>query len=105
MGERTLEVNTEDIDDVFLNHIREVNTQPRINALEEADLTMPEYTRICRKCRDATSLETPYHYYTECPAVLETRRDHLKSYLMYETHPQWSPRSFVDFFKTLDLEN
>ena len=81
------------------------NTQQVIDPLNEADLTKPENARACRRCRDATSLETPYHLYTECPAVWGSRRDHLQTYQINVQHPFWRPQAFVDFFKSLHLEN
>ena len=100
---KTTETHDE-ISDNFLEPTNGNNT-PTLNPLHEADLTRPENAKICRLCRDASSLETPYHLYTECPSVWKLRRDHLHTYHMHDENPQWKPQTFVDFFKTLDLEN
>ena len=100
----SVDINDE-IDENFLSHINNAQPPPILNPLHEADLTKQENARVCRKCKDPTSLETPYHLYTECPAVWVQRRDHLSTYNMYVAHPHWKPQPFVDFFKTLDLEN
>ena len=101
----TIEEADDEINENFLSHINNTQSQPVLNPLDEADLSLQENARICRKCRDPTSLETPYHLFTECPAVWKDRRDHLGTYDMYEAHPTWKPQPFVDFFKSLNLEN
>ena len=105
IGNSDTHVDLEDsIDDDYLRHINSCTTQPQLSNLLEVDITKPEYVRVCRKCRDPNSLETPYHLFTECPAVWEYRREHLHTYEMNNPNPKWRPRPFVDFFNALDLE-
>ena len=64
-----------DFDNFYLQPLddadRASNTQQAIDPLDEADLTKPENARACRRCKDATSLETPTgsfvaHFFFDC---------------------------------------